>query len=104
MGLSKFKVNYITDFGDEAIITIQYQYETSEQRLTIGNLEKSFMLTNPIVRRKYLKPRYLVLFDLGRVYFKTHEEMIDYARNNLNNIKEIVGEQMRVNAFQYFSL
>ena len=104
MSLSKFKVNYITDFGDEAVITIQYQYETSEERLRLGNLEQSFMCTNAIIRRKYLKPRYLVLFDLGRVYFKTHEEMINYARNNSSNIKEIVGEQMRVNAFNYFSL
>ena len=104
MGLSKFKVNYITDFGDEAIITIQYQYETSEERLRLGNLQQSFIYTSAIIRRKYLKPRYLVLFDLGRVYFKTHEEMINYARNNSNNIKEIVGEQMRVNAFNYFSL
>ena len=95
-------VGYNLDNGEEVKIIVAYDVDTADQRLNIGGFDVISGFCVGAFTRAMLKPRFVKHAELGIIFFKTHANMIEYLKNNKNNITQYKGEQGNCAVVQLF--
>ena len=101
MALISNFTKYETDGGKEAIVKINYDEDTNAERLEKGKFDAPNIITNgckSITPRRLLFPRYIETSDLGLIYFRTHQDWLDYIDNNKETVKKAQGEKLSCTA------
>lgn len=102
MALLAYFVKYKTDGGKEVVIKINYEDNgNKDKRLQDGGVTGNNLITTgckSVIKRKYLKPRYLDVVELGKVYFIDHQTWLNYIDTNKEKIKKVQGETISCTA------
>ena len=78
-------VTYTTDGDEDVIIKLNYEEDTSSERITAGGFTLITSGCKTTVTRKQLKPRYIDRIKDNkkeRVYIKTHDKWVTESKKN----------------------
>ena len=97
---NRYYAEYETDGGKIVPILIKYSSDKNpDERFNLGKFGNVITAgCKRLLNRTELKPRKIDHSEYGDVYFKTHQDWLDFISNNKDKVKSYDGEKLSCTA------